>query len=152
MTVHTSTRLLVAALVVAATPAAAQPPATPASSPPAAAAAPPLDVPKAMTPYYVALYVKGERWSAEQTPSQMALMREHLAYLRRNIEQKRYVFAGPMLDWATSRAQGILVLSAPSAEEARRLVGDDPAVRAGYFAVELHPAMLPSLAGVDVRY
>jgi uncharacterized protein len=105
-----------------------------------------------MTPYFVVLYVKGERWTAEQSPAQLALTRDHLAYIRRNIEQKRYVFAGPMMDGATARAQGIIVLSAPSVEEARRIVNDDPAVRAGHFAVEVHPALLPSLAGVDVRY
>jgi uncharacterized protein len=151
MTVRPSP-FLVAALLAAAGPAAAQNAAQPAAQPVAVAAAPALDIPKGMTPYYVVLYTKGERWTAEQSPAETALTREHLAYIRRNIERKRYVFAGPMADGATSRVQGIIVLNAASADEARRVVSDDPAVRAGRFAVELHSAMLPSLAGVDVRY
>ena len=155
MTAPTSSSLLLplaAALLAATAPvraAVAQAPSAPAASAPAA---PAKDIPKGMTQYFVVLYVKGEKWIGEPSPAQLALVRDHLAYVRRNIEARKYVFAGPMLDGATARAQGIIVLAAPNAEEARRLVSDDPSVRAGHFAVELHPALLPSLAGVDVRY
>ena len=121
-----------------------------ASAPNAAPAMPPgFEIPKDMTTYYVAIYVKGPKplgESAEHT----ALTREHLKYIRRMIEEKKYMFAGPLLDGGDK--QGIAVVAAASEQAARRIAEGDPAIAAGHMAVELHPAMLPSLASLVVTY
>jgi uncharacterized protein YciI len=44
------------------------------------------------------------------------------------------------------------IIAAPSAEAARNFVVADPAVQAGVFEAEMHPAMLPSLGNVTVQY
>lgn len=36
--------------------------------------------------------------------------------------------------------------------EAKRIAEGDPTIAAGHMAIELHPAMLPSLAPVMVKY
>ena len=124
-----------------------------AQQPPAPNATPAVpsgfEIPKDMTTYYVAIYVKGPKplgESAEHT----ALTREHLKYIRRMIEEKKYMSAGPLLDGGDK--QGIAVVAAASEEAARRIAESDPAIAAGHMAVEMHPAMLPSLASLVVKY
>ena len=114
------------------------------------APAPAYDVPKEMTRYWVAVLVRGPAWTATDSPELQAIVRGHLAYIRTMIEERKYLLAGPFLDGGVR--QGMAILAARSEEEARRLVGGDPAVVAGRLAVELHPAMLPSLATLQVRY
>ena len=138
---------LIGALVVAAplTLAAQQSAAAPMPSAP-----PGFEIPKDMTPYYVALYVKGPKYTAAQSPEQLALMQQHLKYIRRMIEERKYMIAGPLLDGGDT--QGLALISAPNAEEAKRIAEGDPAIAAGHLGVELHPAMLPSLATLVVKY
>jgi uncharacterized protein YciI len=132
---------MVGALVVAAQQAA----------PTASAPVPPgFEIPKDMRTYYVALYVKGPKFMADDSPERTALTKEHLRYLRRMIEARRYMLAGPLLDDGTT--EGIAIISAPNAAEAKRVAEGDPAVVAGHMAIELHPAMLPSLATLVVTY
>ena len=117
----------------------------------AAPALPPgFEVPKDMAPYFVAIYVRGPRFMATQSPEHEALTRKHLSYIRQMIEQKKYVFAGPMLDGGDK--QGLAIVAAANAQDAKRIADGDPAVAAGHMAVELHPAMLPSLASLVVKY
>jgi uncharacterized protein YciI len=103
-----------------------------------------------MTTYYVALYVRGPKFMANDSPDHQALTRRHLSYIRRMIEEKKYVLAGPLLDEGDK--QGLAIVSAASAEEAKRIAESDPAIAAGHMAIELHPAMLPSLKSVAVKY
>jgi uncharacterized protein YciI len=118
---------------------------------PAGPSMPPgFEVPKDMRTYYVAIYVKGPKALAAQSPEQMALIKEHLKYIRRMIEEKKYMFAGPLLDGGDK--QGIAIVAAATEEEARRVAGSDPAIAAGHMALELHPAMLPSFASLVVKY
>ena len=122
-----------------------------ASAPNAAPAMPPgFEIPKDMATCYLAIYVKGPKHLSAQSAEQTALTREHLKYIRRMIEEKKYMFAGPLLDGGDK--QGIAVIAAASADEARRITTNDPAIAAGHMAVELHPAMLPSLASLVVKY
>jgi uncharacterized protein YciI len=113
-------------------------------------APPGFEIPKDMTTYYVALYVRGPRFMANDSPEHQALTRRHLSYIRRMIEEKKYVIAGPLLDEGDK--QGLAIVSAASAEEAKRIAESDPAISAGHMAIELHPAMLPSLKSVSVKY
>jgi uncharacterized protein YciI len=122
-----------------------------ASAPTAQPAMPPgFEIPKNMATYYLAIYVKGPKYTSVQTPARMELTKSHLTYIRRMIEEKKYAFAGPLLDGGDK--QGIAIVSAGSPEEARRLTAGDPAIAAGHMAVELHPAMLPSLSSLVVKY
>ncbi|HEX5073193.1 MAG TPA: YciI family protein [Gemmatimonadaceae bacterium] len=139
---------LLAAAAVAALPfaLAAQQPA-PVSS---ASAPPGFEIPKDMTTYYLALYVKGPKHLATESPEHTALTQRHLKYLRRMIEEHRYLVAGPLLDGGDK--QGLAIIAAPNVEEAKRLAEGDPAIAAGHMAIELHPAMLPSMATLVVTY
>jgi uncharacterized protein YciI len=139
---------LVGALLVAAPLAVG---AQQASPPPAQPPTPPgFEIPKDMATYYLAIYVRGPQYTSAQTPAQMELTRSHLKYIRRMIEERKYVFAGPLLDGGDK--QGVAIVSAASAAEARRLAEGDPAIAAGHMAVELHAAMLPSLSSLVVKY
>jgi uncharacterized protein YciI len=113
-------------------------------------APPGFEIPKDMTTYYVALYVRGPKFMANDSPDHQALTRRHLSYVRRMIEEKKYVFAGPLLDEGDK--QGLAIVAAASADEAKRIAESDPAIAAGHMAIELHPAMLPSLKSVAVKY
>jgi len=122
-----------------------------ASAPNAAPAMPPgFEIPKDMTTYYVAIYVRGPKHLASESAEHTAITRDHLKYIRRMIEEKKYMFAGPLLDGGDK--QGIAVVAAASEQAARRIAEGDPAIAAGHMAVEMHPAMLPSLASLVVKY
>ena len=114
------------------------------------AAPPGFEIPKEMTTYYVALYVRGAKFMAAVSPEHTALTQRHLQYIRRMIEEHKYVFAGPLLDGGEK--QGLAIVAAPSEAEARKIAEGDPAIVAGHMAIELHPAMLPSLASLVVTY
>ena len=58
---------------------------------------PGFEIPKDMT-YYVAIYVKGPKHIATESAEHTAITRDHLTYIRRMIEEKKYMFAGPLLD------------------------------------------------------
>jgi uncharacterized protein YciI len=58
--------------------------------------------------------------------------------------------AGPVLD--ESEFAGVLLISAETLEAATSLAENDPGVRAGRLAVEVHPVLLPALDGVRAAY
>ena len=80
---------LVAALGIAYVPAAlaAQQTAAPNATP---AMPPGYEIPKNMTTYYLALYVRGPKFMAADSPEHQALTKRHLSYIRRMIEEKKY--------------------------------------------------------------
>jgi len=112
--------------------------------------APPMkDVPKDMRTYYLALLVAGPKFSPD-SPDRPALIGKHLAFIRKMIAEKRLKLAGPFADGG--KYLGIAVVAAPSPEEAKAWMELDPAAQAGFFAHEIHPAMLPSLDTLRIRY
>lgn len=115
---------------------------------PAPSAGTALDIPRNMSQYFVAFLVKVP--GREVTELAPDLARRHLAYIRAMIEQKRYALAGPFLDH--DRFAGMAIVIAATLEEAQRIATGDPTVMEGVFAVEIHPAMLPTLTGVTVEY
>lgn len=141
MKIHFGLGVLAFALTAAMTLAAQQ------STP---AAPPGFEIPKDMTTYYVALYVKGPKHMATESPEHTALTQRHLKGIRQMIEEHKYLIAGPLLD--RGNAQGLAIISAPNATEAKRIAEGDPAIAAGHMAIELHPAMLPSMASLVVKY
>jgi uncharacterized protein YciI len=123
---------------------------TPEQSVPAAskAASAAQDIPPGMKQYFVALLLSGP--NRNQSPEESdKLTAGHRAYIHQQGTAGKYVLAGPFTD--DGRIRGIIVVAVASAQEASDIVGHDPAVLAGRLAVEIHPALLPSLEGV-VKY
>jgi uncharacterized protein YciI len=111
---------------------------------------PPMkDVPKDMRVYYACFLVAGPNF-APDSPEHAALRAKHLAFIRKMVSERKLRLAGPFAD--EGRLIGISIVDASSAEEARALVEQDPAVQAGFFAHEIHPLMLPNLESLRVRY
>lgn len=112
---------------------------------------PPMkDVPKDMRTYYVAFLVAGPKFLPGDTPEHAALIPKHLAFIRKMISEKKLRLAGPFAD--DGKIIGICIVAASSAEEAKAWMDQDPAVQAGFFDHEIHPAMLPSLDTLRIRY
>lgn len=108
------------------------------------------DVPKNLKPYFLGLLRRGPRWNEIEGAEAAELLPRHLAYLREQSEAGRYKVAGPVLN--ESEFAGLLLISAETLEAATVLAENDPGVRAGRLAVEVHPVLLPSLDGVRATY
>ncbi len=88
-----------------------------------------------MTKYYLALLGKGEKNAAGAQESQQ-LMLEHLWNIRRQLDAKTFVTAGPFV--SNGDLRGLFVIAATSLEEANAIAGADPLVKAGQLTVALH--------------
>lgn len=109
------------------------------------------DMPKGLKQYFVGFLVRGEKYSTEISQEErQKLFRGHLAYVRSQEEAGKYRLAGPFRD--DGNIGGILIIDTPTAEEAERIVSDDPMVKAGRFALELHPALLANMSCVVTEY
>ena len=108
------------------------------------------DVPKNLKPYFLGLLRRGPRWNEIEGPEAAELLPRHLEYLREQSEAGRYMAAGPVLD--ESEFTGVLLIAAGTLEAAIALAENDPGVRAGRLAVEVHPVLLPALNGVRAVY
>ncbi len=111
--------------------------------------APPRDVPRNLKGYFLCLLRRGPRWN--ETNDSPELMLEHLAFLRVQLEARRFLMAGPVVDEADDLV-GIAILQAESAEAALALAEEDPGARAGRLKMEVRPVFLPSLDPVRVEY
>lgn len=108
------------------------------------------DVPKNLKPYFLGLLRRGPRWNEIEGPEAAELLPRHLAYLREQSEAGRYMAAGPVLD--ESEFAGVLLIAVETMEAAVALAENDPGVRAGRLAVEVHPVLLPALDSVRAVY
>ena len=106
------------------------------------------DVPRNLKPYFLCLIRRGQRWNV--TEGHEDLMPQYLAWLRREMEARRIIFAGPVTDEGDLIAAA--VIEAPNAQNAQALVDANPGVKSGHFVMELHPCFLPALDGVSVQY
>jgi uncharacterized protein YciI len=106
------------------------------------------DIPRNLKPYFFCLLRRGERWDV--TEGYEDLMQQYLAYLRREMEARRVVFAGPVTD--DSGLIAIAVIEAQTVQHAKRLIEENPGVKSGHLAAEVHPCYLPALDGVRVEY
>lgn len=84
-----------------------------------------------------------ETMSAEEEK----IMSVHFEYLEKRLHSGELVLAGPCLDGAF----GIVVFRAESKEEAEAFMNNDPAVKGGLMAAELHPFRLSLLEGTEVH-
>ena len=106
---------------------------------PSASPGPPQPPPN-MTTYYLVMLVKGPKWTPETSPALEQLQKDHLAHLGKMAAAGQLVLAGPLTDGGTIRGLGVFKVG--SAEEARALEAEDPAVKAGRLAIEVHPWMV----------
>ena len=106
------------------------------------------NVPRNLKPYFLCLLKKGSQWDV--TEGHEGLMPQYLAYLRREMESRRIVFAGPVTDKGEIIA--VAVVQAPDLGGANAIVSENPGVKSGHFVAELHPCYLPALDGVEVEY
>ncbi|MDQ3665710.1 MAG: YciI family protein [Acidobacteriota bacterium] len=90
-----------------------------------------------MVEFHMALLKRGPQWTDKKTPERRAVLTQHFAYFTSLIDSSRAVIGGPLTD--EGEILGIYVLRAKSSSEAREWADADPAVKAGYFTVEMHP-------------
>ncbi len=72
------------------------------------------------------------------TPEEQEIMKEHGLYLQDKLKEKSLILAGPCADTTF----GIVLFEAESAEEAKKIMENDPAVKGGVMSSELHPFRL----------
>jgi len=76
------------------------------------------------------------QWKSEEEVAKfMPVLREHAAHMTKLFEADKLVFGGPRVD----RVYGMGILETETAEEAERLMRDDPAVKAAAFRLEFYP-------------
>jgi uncharacterized protein YciI len=63
------------------------------------------------------------------------ILGQHFDYLKRALESKQLVLAGP----CTDAAFGVVIFEADSLDAANVFMNNDPAIKAGIFSGELHP-------------
>ena len=90
-----------------------------------------------MTNYLLGFLRKGPTYGAGTKEESATMMAGHLANIQRMSALGKLAVAGPLTDNGDIR--GILIFKNTTPEEAKRLVGADPAVKAGRFVLELHP-------------
>ena len=74
----------------------------------------------------------------ESTPEEDAIVSAHFQYVKAWTEQGVVLLAGRTLH-TDDTSHGLVVLEVSSEEEARTLMENDPAVKAGVFRAELFP-------------
>jgi uncharacterized protein YciI len=135
------------ALLLLAACASSPPPAPAAPAPAAAAPAERFEMKK----YFVAFLRRGPAWTAERTPESIRHGEGHMAHIDKMARAGKLLIAGPFeVDRSELTAlAGIYIFDVPTLEEARDLVGQDPAVQAGRFVPEVLPWWGP--AGLTYR-
>jgi uncharacterized protein YciI len=111
---------------------------------------PQRNIPRNLKQYYLGLLTKGARWNKIDDQEAHDLLPKHLAFIRQQIEAKRYIVAGPVNEDAPY--VGMMLIEAGSKEEALHLASADPGVKAERLALEVYPVLLPSLEAVQVRF
>ena len=111
-----------------------------------AAAPPPL--PPGMDAYYFGLLYRGPAWTPGETDETKKIQEGHMANIQRMADVGALVAAGPIE--GGDRLRGIFIFRVKTAEEARALAANDPAIKAGRLTLDLHQWTGP--AGIGARY
>jgi uncharacterized protein len=94
-----------------------------------------------MITYQLVLLKKGPSAAATTTADGQRTLKEHIAYMYKLGADGRSMAAGPVRDGGD--IQGLIIMKASTSDEARAIESEDPAVKAGIFAVEVAPFMSP---------
>jgi len=87
--------------------------------------------------FQMVLLKRGPNWTATDTPEGQKIRSGHHEYFQTMVQSGKAVLAGPLDD--DSDIRGIYVFRTKNQEEALGWANDDPAVKAGHLAVEMHP-------------
>lgn len=87
--------------------------------------------------FHMAILKKGPKWSDAKTPEVARIHQQHFEYVMSVLDSGKAVIAGPLGD--DTGILGIFIFRAQSAEEAKNLADEDPAVKAGFHVNEMHP-------------
>lgn len=93
--------------------------------------------PPGMAVYYMGILRRGPSWTPEKTPETERIQAGHMAHIRAMAETGKLVGAGPFGD--DGEIRGLFIFRTDSLEEATRLAGADPAVKAGRLKLDIHP-------------
>ena len=80
------------------------------------------------------------------TPEEMAILGQHMSYLSDLTRQGQVLLFGRTQN-NDENTFGLVVFTAPSEDDARRLMNEDPAVSAGLMEATLYPYQVAGMAG-----
>ena len=106
-----------------------------------AAASQRYPAPADMQVIHIAMLYRGQNASKESTPETQKLQEAHLAHIVKLAKAGQALIAGPM--GGDGDLRGIIMLKAPTADAARALEADDPAVKAGRLRIEIVSFVAP---------
>ncbi len=87
--------------------------------------------------YQLVVFKLGPAWQKDKTISQQPGIQEHAAYMSKLLKEEILVLGGPLLDEkATAFAGAMMVLAADTPEDAKRILGEDPAHKSGLLQIE----------------
>jgi uncharacterized protein len=89
-----------------------------------------------MESFQLVLLRRGPAWTPEVTPAAEALQKQHIAHLEAMHAAGKMLVAGPLGDQPDPTLRGVCLYRVGSADEARALAEQDPAVKAGRLVVE----------------
>ncbi len=90
-----------------------------------------------MTNYVMGLLRKGPNWTSASTEESKRVQAGHLANINKMAATGKLIVAGPFSD--NGELRGVFIFHKPTIDEAKAMVADDPAVKAGRLVIELHP-------------
>ncbi len=88
-----------------------------------------------MTTYQVAFLKRGPSWTPQSTPETQAIQDGHMAHIGAMAKMGKLILAGPFT--GTGDLRGMFVFKA-TAEEAKQLAAQDPAIKSGWLTLEWH--------------
>jgi hypothetical protein len=91
-----------------------------------------IPAPATPSPLYAAIFKTGPKWDAAKPPNEQAFFREHSA----NLAKLRV--AGTIVMGARYADIGLVVVTAATEADARKLFDGDPSIVAGTFALDVH--------------
>jgi uncharacterized protein YciI len=92
------------------------------------------------------LHAPRDNFAATMTDEERAVWSDHFVRLKQMLADGSLILAGPTLG---SINTGVTVFEAPDEATARKVMDDDPCIRAGMAAGELRPFRLSLLRGRD---
>jgi uncharacterized protein YciI len=98
--------------------------------------------PENMRTIHIALLYRGPAYTTAKSPELDKLQEAHLAHLTKLAQGGHALIAGPM--GGDGDLRGIVMLKADTADAAKALEADDPAVKAGRLRIEMVSYMTPS--------
>lgn len=107
----------------------------------------PPEAPRNLKVYYLCTLVKTDKWMPND-PESAKLFPQHMAFIRKMTQAKKFLIAGPFLD--EGEGVGIYVIAATSADEAKAMASGDPEVKAGKLSPKVRQILLPNLSPVKI--